>query len=315
MNIKPTRIFITMSITLFAVGFLIILTFTFIQPFNDWSFYPDSELFSQYGSFVGGIAGSLISIGAGILLYITLVETRKSSNLQSFENSFFNLLNIQNELLNSISIKTIHNDSDYVLKSREFFRYSLKEIDQIYEAIDHEVYVKPGRVPDLLDDLELGEGNHGGMYILNKKGETKYHISKINKKYGITEELWTKSNPIKIKEKIRASYAIYFQYYHFALGHYFRHLYHIVKFVSNAEILKDNNLKSKYFGFIQAQMSSYELALTYYNITCFPKMYKLVKDSKLLENMNISDLVRDEHYCLEGITLKDKKYLLDFLDE
>lgn len=48
------------------------------------------------------------------------------------------------------------------------------------------------------------------------------------------------------------------------LGHYFRHLYHILKFVNNATEIQEED-KFKYSSLTRALLSSYELTLLFYN--------------------------------------------------
>jgi hypothetical protein len=65
-------------------------------------------------------------------------------------------------------------------------------------------------------------------------------------------------------QALQATQAIYKSFYdnHQAdIGHYFRHLYHVVKFVDEAQI----EPKKKYVSLIRAQLSGYEHLLLFYN--------------------------------------------------
>jgi len=66
----------------------------------------------------------------------------------------------------------------------------------------------------------------------------------------------------------------------------------------------------KYVSFVQAQMSSFELMLLFYNALSFPKMLKLVKTYNFLENLAIEDLIDVSHNCIDGINLKSRKDLI-----
>ncbi|UIO40862.1 putative phage abortive infection protein, partial [Brevibacillus brevis] len=48
------------------------------------------------------------------------------------------------------------------------------------------------------------------------------------------------------------------------IGHYFRNMYRIIKFIDESHFLT-NNEKSNYCDIVRAQLSSYELALLMYN--------------------------------------------------
>ena len=79
--------------------------------------------------------------------------------------------------------------------------------------------------------------------------------------------------------------------------------------------LKASNSKNKnevrdkykmYAQFIQAQMSSEELLMLFYNSFCFPKTKELIIKYNLLENLNIENLIKPEHNCIEGFALKHR---------
>jgi hypothetical protein len=62
-------------------------------------------------------------------------------------------------------------------------------------------------------------------------------------------------------EQIRKAYREFYEHNESEVGHYFRHLYHIVKFVDGSEV----DDKRRYVSFVRAQLSSYELQLLFYN--------------------------------------------------
>ena len=84
-------------------------------------------------------------------------------------------------------------------------------------------------------------------------------------------------NPSSLKiisNKIRKEYSnetkLYFNYKPFSghaskLGHYFRHLFLIVKSIVNSEIITDYNEKMKYLRILRAQLSNHEQILMFYN--------------------------------------------------
>ena len=57
------------------------------------------------------------------------------------------------------------------------------------------------------------------------------------------------------------SYVTFYSRYQSDLGHYFRNLYHIIKFVDQSDVSD----KSFYISLIRAQLSIYELTLLFYN--------------------------------------------------
>jgi hypothetical protein len=80
-----------------------------------------------------------------------------------------------------------------------------------------------------------------------------------------------------------------------------------LSFIQQADIPVIN---TKYSDFIQAQMSSFEMMLLYYNALAFPKMLELLKKSNFLENLAEEDLISESHNCVDGIKLKKRSDLL-----
>ena len=68
-------------------------------------------------------------------------------------------------------------------------------------------------------------------------------------------------NETYFKQAIEESYGVIFDGQESKLGHYFRHLYHIVKYTHESEVPN----KKKYIDILQAQMSDDELYLAFYN--------------------------------------------------
>lgn len=100
-------------------------------------------------------------------------------------------------------------------------------------------------------------------------------------------------------------YLAFYKDHQGALGHYFRNLYHIFKFVNEADALnnadpsKEYKQRRRYTSLVRAALSQYELAFLFYN--CASKLgnedFKpLVKKYELLENFNDADLVKEDDW-------------------
>lgn len=79
------------------------------------------------------------------------------------------------------------------------------------------------------------------------------------------------------------------------LGHYFRHLYHIFKFIKDSPITSDS--RKKYTSLVRAQLSGYEHLLLFYNclgVYGYKKFKPLVEEFALLENMPLDELISPE---------------------
>lgn len=91
----------------------------------------------------------------------------------------------------------------------------------------------------------------------------------------------------------KADYELFHQLHHDQIGHYFRNVYQIIKFVNESSV--DN--KAFYASLLRAQLSSDELALLYFNcISDFgTKRFKpLVEQYSLLEHLPVYDVFKKE---------------------
>ena len=76
--------------------------------------------------------------------------------------------------------------------------------------------------------------------------------------------------------------------------HYFRHLYHIIKFVKNTQLLDSDQERYEYTSIVRAQLSRYELVWLYYNgLSDYgkEKFKPLIEEYALLKNLRHELLV------------------------
>lgn len=94
-------------------------------------------------------------------------------------------------------------------------------------------------------------------------------------------------------DRTTGAYVSFYKERQAEVGHYFRHLYHVVKFVDRASV-DDKHL---YMDFLRAQLSSYELALLFYDCLTgqgLAKFKPLIEKYALLKNLP-TELLLDPH--------------------
>lgn len=160
---------------------------------------------------------------------------------QAFENTFFQLLRLQNEITSAIGV----DKEGKVLEGRDCFQ-------QFYENLRY-------RWNDLSEDREGLE-----------------QISQIDLVYNV-----------------------FYPEYEAEIGHYFRSLYNLVKFVDQSSI-EDKRL---YTNLIRAQLSSWELGLLFYN--CLSEYGRdhfkpLVRRYALLKSLPSFAILEPEHAGFYG---------------
>jgi len=268
----------------FIMFLLFVILFAMIEPFNDWSFVPNAELFGQYGDFIGGLFGTMVALIAAILLYQTLIsqkntlqQQKDSFEIERFETTFFNLLKTQREITNEIVayFPFLHDSINLKWQSGNglaFFEKSKKELLKIWESLENKKYLDYFYENDIqginhkIEELHL-PSIEPSRYFVDPDEKTREIIHEENLKlcnryYKLSQAKWEKSKKGNVLIKTELMYYAFFEKFHYLIGHYFRHLYHILKLVASNESLKD---KQKYIGFMQAQMSSFELMLLFYN--------------------------------------------------
>lgn len=231
-----------------SLGLTIIIVFLFFKAFNDWSFIINSKLASEYGAFVGGIAGSLFTLAAFLLLYETLIAQKIAFQIQQFESNFFELLKIHRENVNEIKYESY--------SGRIFFIYIRDDFGRIYKII---------KEIDKSEQLNEKERVNLGYQILYF-GIQRYQailgkrlISFKNNQLPIVKQIISKADKLKNTTAIKI-----FNGHQVRLGHYYRHLYQMVLYVDQTDFLTDNK-KYFYLKTLRSQLSSHEQVLFFFN--------------------------------------------------
>lgn len=317
------------------VGVGIFVVFIILLLFGNYKFsgteitLDSIDLTYKIGSFLGAVVGPFWAL-AGVFLYYTalnyqkedLKKSQEAYEIQSFETTFFNLLKRQREIStnlkgNFVTVKNFHAYID-TTQGPDYFSFSKKILKIIYNSLKNENYsgVFDQYVSDHdREDIERYTNDPWEQEHQLKKGNDSQCEKAINKYYEITEKVWVDCNREDDFGKICKSYELFFKKHHHEIGHYFRHLYNIVKFIDSSEKeFSKRDIKfrqTKYANFIQAQMSSLELMLLFYNVLLFPKARRLVIKYNLLDNLTKDDLICESDFRDKvGISLKTSDELL-----
>ena len=130
------------------------------------------------------------------------------------------------------------------------------------------------------------ERTEGLAYIQSVRALIEKDIDKICKEEGAFDDL----NVVETRKKIGDTYMTAFQAESDQLGHYFRSLYHLLKYIKEHCPKEDN--KKMYFDLVQAQMNTDEQYLTCINVISnlgWRKLRPLLNDSSFLENLAIDE--------------------------
>jgi hypothetical protein len=203
------------------------------DPMSDWG---------NFGSFLQGTTASFWALAGVFLIFAAFMAQKKQLTLQqkqfeqqSFENHFFQLLNVHHDIVDDLQFE----NSD-----------------------------------------EQGRNTAGRFWLWVRN--TYY-----DKIHGQSIEQDTEALAVAAYEEI-------FDKQPKVFGHYFRNLYHIIKFVDDSSI----DDKKRYTSLVRAQLSSYEHILLHYNGLSeygVKKFKPLIEQYALLENMGPGLLFNPEH--------------------
>lgn len=219
-----------------------------------------------------------------------------------------------------------------IFEGREFFSFAKNELKTLYQMVSEKSF--PGSYLSYCnrEEEEINDSQEIEPPLdedeIEAKAATNRRLMKIRLAidyYGISQNKWNILLSQEEKQRTQNLYYLFFDRFHYAIGHYFRNLYHILDYVDNyrlklLEVLPDNEKASReheaykqverYAKFIQAQMSTYELMLLYYNALCFDKTFTLLKKYNFLENLAEDDLVAPKHNFPDCFNLKKRSELV-----
>lgn len=168
---------------------------------------------------------------------------------QKFENTFFSLIGVLNDIINSIDLVQKHplsDKPDTITKGRDCMRVFQRRLISKLKGTESQK-----------ESVVLALAIHNGEDLMPRLYMEWWQINRDD------------------------------------LGHYFRMLFNIVKFVDQSD-MKD---KAKYVNFLRAQMSDQEQALLFYN--CLSEIgegfKKYVVDYKLVKHVPDEMLVEKQH--------------------
>jgi len=158
---------------------------------------------------------------------------------------------------------------------------------------------------DIINDIDI---RANGTKDVTKSGRDcfKYFRSKLKSIYEEQALLLQDRNHIDI---VAVSYELFLKKYQCEVGHYFRTLYNIVKYID----VSDMENKQKYMSILRAKLSSNELLLLFYNcihMVGSEKFKPLIEKYALLENMDYELLLSIDHLVL----YKPSAFGADFQD-
>jgi len=297
----------TLWFTVFLILLLICLIFIFlhINPFGKIIDYNVSQT-GQFGDTFNGLIGPVIAFCAAILTFLAFYIQYEANKIQrnglavqQFDNTFFNLLSNHHQVVNNIDeIWTFDTEKGHAvgknIKGRVIFKNVAYSIKEIFDATEE----------------KYRETNFALQHVTGMKDKLKID----NPIEFFKNDLSTMPQDL---DKLDYIFSIFYGTYRSAFSHYFRNLYHIIKYIDEYDGFnglysneKIKSIKTRYIKIVRAQLSSYELILLWYNsMQEFGRNFgTLMIKHELLDNIDFSaeivlpEELRSQHTYLNQAT-------------
>lgn len=261
------------SLSLLVFAFVISIVFCFVLRESNYILADSEHKVSisetgNIGDFVGGVVGTVLSFASVILLILTLIDQRDQNILDRFGQTFYEMLHIHNDNVTSMKLKDVDNTT-----GRDVFSNLVADYEHIYDIVHGCLENIRSLVP--LPGKDMEEKN----VILERMQEylkDKQEAIRLNMRiaYGF---FFYGSEKFLLKSELPAENEILEHVKHLLvlgnnmicahnvlLGHYYRHMFQMLKLVENASFL-DEKEKYGYTKQLRAQLNDDEQVLLYYN--------------------------------------------------
>lgn len=258
------------------VGFLLFglfaATVVFLSYFNMFNggLSVKQADWGVFGDFIGGTLNPIFAFLSFIALLMTLLIQNKELVISSEE-----LKKSTDALAQQSRALDLQNFE------RTFF-----ELIRLHHELVNGVVIHSRSTNYSGGDFHMERTKHQGRECFEKYCDT------LSANYHQTLEGVDLSESIQIR--IENAYKEFIRYEQNSIGHYFRNLYHIFKFVDESSAAH----KQWYASIVRAQLSSHELCLLFYN-ALMPQNSKfktLIEKYAVLENINLDVLLDKEKH-------------------
>jgi hypothetical protein len=260
----------------------------------------DALVAGQFGDFIGGYIGTIVLVISVALIFASYRNQRKTNERNGFETRFFELLKFHRENVSEIGIGS-------TVSGRRVFVSLIREFRECRELIRKECS-KPDLccTPDQQMDIAYlafyyGVGQNSSRVLAKALAHHRSELvaaiidalEKVQKDYrDASEKLasplasdgervsWEKFR----RKQTRLSYCP-FDGHQSRLGHYYRHLYHTIKYV---DLHAPEKTEQEYAAIVRAQLTNHEQALL-----CLNALSKVGEDWVKTEFLSYYALIKN----------------------
>lgn len=302
-----------------VIVLLIIIWFTSSSIINYFVVSPDpvklsnEEVRGLFGDKFGAI-NSLFSCIAFVGIIFAIILQKRDLNqqrisidaqseltsIQTFETSFFNLLNQHKNNIDQLELS-----SQYKRAAFSYFKELLLVANENFSVFNSLKRLNRSEVITIKESSNIPENLMSKLELYERETISECitggHIAIIGK--------YLDENIIQHQNYISESYIAAHKKSGDALSHYFRTLYVIYKYIDETPLIK-NEKRKDYARIVRAQLSDDELLVLFYNVLAkpdslvynqefgYPKMTKYVHKYDVLQNLNKARVFHPIHWTI-----------------
>lgn len=255
---------------------------------------------NEIGDTIGGVLSPIIGLLAAILTFLAFYmqkvandDIRAQFKIQQFESQFFEMLNLHKQNVDELEIKRLKDGIQ--ISGRNVFETMTYEFNELLSYIT-------------FSDSTLNENQFETAYYIFFWGYSQTEAESV----GLDIRKLINENP-QTNEILDFSKHNGFSS---KLGHYFRHLFMMVKFVVTSNVITDYKGKMSYLKILRAQLSNHEQIILFYNWVCIPyggawedSNNRFFTHYKMIHNLWLSELYNNQ-FIVDKVNSLIEKYNL-----
>ena len=302
-NLKDWCIYIFLVIFVIAIWYIVSVWIDLNVTAGDINTQALTAAKGQFGDKFGAVNALFSGLAfAGIIITLLLQrrdlsETRSAMGHERFDNTFFQLLNLHIDITIRLTAKgrtgigAFEGFAEHI-KTCDVNFYAFAALQKIsrdkVRTIKDEGLIPPKNYPELTaaDITNLEQSLLQGVGAFDNYLDTSIQMHEA-----------------KIVSAYTKSCVEYIDYF----SHYFRNLYHILKFIDESKLISDDDKKT-YSKYVRSQLSDIELICIFYNSISnialpgrehmelgYPKMQVYLNKFDILQNMNPRSIIHPIH--------------------
>ncbi len=262
MNRKIPSLYIGLAWALLIAGGVVAVWFLVLCNVNYSIGYNfNFEETGQFGDYIGGVVGTVFALAGTILVFASFVQQQHRNTIESFENNYFEMLRVHEDIVRELNYKG--------KQSREIFIIALEQLCQIYKSAEAslEKIKKQAAANQLRKDGVKDEDIYN--FLENRDTKVVAIMISVGTLYYGKNDFYLSSDKDNVLNTISKLVIEDLPEYGFdpmdnVLGHYYRQMYHTVKYVLKSTWLKEEE-RYEYVKLLRAQLSDYEQIMLFYN--------------------------------------------------